>query len=86
MLPPAAHLPALVPPLATEPLILFPLQINGSWLFLLLPLVLAIAVVYKTIKLDDLRQMPLAALRLTAQIVAFMTLAAAALWLLVELV
>ena len=55
----------------------------GDWL--LVPLIVAIAVVYKTIKLDDLSRLPREATILTAQIAVFMILAGAALWLLVEL-
>ena len=62
-----------------------PLPVDTYWLLLLLPLVLAIAIVYKTIKLDDLSQMPRKALWLAGQIIAFMILAAAALWLITEL-
>lgn len=60
-----------------------PLPIAGDWL--LLPLVLAIAVVYKTIKLDDLERLPREAAILAVQITVFMLLAAAGLWLIVEL-
>jgi len=56
------------------------------WLSLLLPLVVVISVVYKTIKLPDLKQLPRQAGMLTVQIVVFMVLAACALWLLTELV
>jgi hypothetical protein len=62
-----------------------PLPLDTYWLLLLLPLVLAIAIVYKTIKLDDLSQMPKQAIFLAGQIIAFMVLAAAALWLITEL-
>ena len=61
-----------------------PAPFDGYWLFI--PLVTAIAVVYKTIKLDDLRRLPREATILAAQITVFMVLAAVAIWLLVELV
>jgi hypothetical protein len=67
-------------------LLLEPLPLDDYWLVLLLPLSIAIAVVYKTIKLDDLTRLPRQASYLAAQIVAFMVLAAAALWLMTELV
>lgn len=70
-------------PLAYRPF-LDPLPSDGYWM--LLPLVVAIAVVYKTIKLDDLQRLPREAAILTGQIAVFMVLAAAALWLLVEVV
>ncbi len=62
-----------------------PLRLDSYWLLLLLPLVLAIAVTYKTIKLDDLTDLPREAVVLAVQIIVFMFLAAAALWLLTEL-
>jgi hypothetical protein len=63
-----------------------PLPLDRYWLVLLVPMVLAIAVVYKAIKLDDLAQLPRQTLSLAAQIVAFMLLAAAGLWLISEIV
>ena len=63
-----------------------PVPVGDYWLLLLLPLVVAIAVVYKTIKVYDLSRLPREATILSAQIVAFMILAAAGLWLLTELV
>lgn len=65
-------------------LFLDPLPIDGYWL--LLPLVIAVAMVYKTIKLENLAALPREAAILAAQITVFMILAAIALWLLVELV
>jgi len=62
-----------------------PLPLDTYWLLLLPPLVLAIALVYKTIKLDDLSLLPRQALFLSGQILAFMTLAAAAIWLITEI-
>ncbi len=61
-----------------------PAPFDGYWLFI--PLVIAVAVVYKTIKLEDLRRLPREAGILATQITVFMLLAAAAIWLLVELV
>ena len=63
-----------------------PLPLDTYWLLLLPPLVLAVSVVYKTIKLEDLAQLPGQALFLSGQIIAFMILAAAALWMITELV
>jgi hypothetical protein len=63
-----------------------PLPIDRYWMLLLIPMVVAISVVYKTIKTDRLSKIPREASVLAAQIVAFMILAAAALWLLTELV
>jgi len=63
-----------------------PLPLDRWWLLLLLPLAAGVAVVYKSIKLPDLRQLPQQAALLAAQIVVFMILAAAALWLLTQVV
>ena len=61
-----------------------PLAVGEFWLLLLVPLVLAIAIVYKAIKLEDLSQLPRQVTWLSLQIVCFMVLAAAILWLLTE--
>ena len=58
---------------------------DGALLFLLIPLVVIITTVYKAIKLEDLSQLPRQALWLSLQIVVFMILMAAVLWLLSEL-
>lgn len=58
-----------------------PIAIDDYWLLLLLPLVFVIALVYKTIKLDDLTHLMRHAFYLAGQIVVFMVLAAAGLWL-----
>ncbi len=63
-----------------------PLPLDTYWLLLLPPLAIAVALVYKTIKVENLADLPRQAAFLAAQIVAFMILAAAALWLLTELV
>ena len=63
-----------------------PLPIDLYWMILLIPMVLAISVVYKTIKTDRLGKIPRESAVLAAQIVAFMIMAAAALWMLTELV
>ena len=63
-----------------------PIPVDRFWLLLLLPLILVISVVYKTIKIDDLSKLPRQAATLAVQIVAFMILAAAALWLITEMV
>lgn len=75
----------LLPTLAYRPF-LDPLPLDTYWLMLLPPLALAIAVVIKTIRLQDLKQLPRQATLLAVQIVVFMGLAAAGLWLLTELV
>lgn len=84
---PVVHLLASVGPLTLgfRPF-LDPLPIDRYWMLLLLPLVVGISVVYKTIKVDRLEKLPREAAVLAAQIVAFMIMAAVALWLLTELV
>jgi hypothetical protein len=73
----------MISALAYTPL-LDPLPYEPYWLVMLLPLVLAIALVYKTIKLPEgeLARLPLQAVWLAGEILAFMVLVAAALWLL----
>ncbi|MEX0744550.1 MAG: hypothetical protein WD118_03015 [Phycisphaeraceae bacterium] len=61
-----------------------PMPIESFWQALLVPLAVAIAVVYKTIKIEDLRQLPRQAMVLTSQIVVLMALAAIVIWVLVE--
>lgn len=56
---------------------------NGrGWIGLVVPLVVLVAVAYKTIKLPDLRQLPRQATVLALQIYIFMAAAAAAIWVL----
>lgn len=80
------HLPGLLalPSLGYRPF-LDPLPLDTYWLLLLPPLALAVALVYKTIKLDSLEKLPQQAVLLAMQIVAFMAMAAVALWLITEI-
>jgi len=71
--------------LAYTPLV-DPLPYEPYWLVLLLPLVLAIALVYKAIKSPTLATLPQQAVRLAGEILMFMVLIAAGLWLLTTLV
>ncbi len=61
-----------------------PMDIDRAWVWLLPPISLAVAVVYKAIKVDDLRGLPREALQLAVQVTGLMALAAAGLWLLTE--
>lgn len=63
-----------------------PAPIDRYWLWLLPPLILVIALVYRTIKSESLVGLPRSAGYLAFQISVFMVLAAAALWLLLLLV
>lgn len=59
-----------------------PLPIDAYWLWLLLPLSLAISLVYKAIRLDDLSQLPRQVAVMTFQMVLYMGLCGGAIWLL----
>lgn len=63
-----------------------PMPIDDLWLWLLVPLAFAVALIYKTIKLHDLSKLPAQTLLLGVQIIAGMALAAVALWILTEIV
>lgn len=65
--------------------LLDPLPMDQYYLVFLVPLVVVIAIVYKTIKMEDLTRLPRAAAILSGQILVFLALAAVALWLLTEL-
>lgn len=65
--------------------LLDPLPMDRYYLVFLIPLIVVIAVVYKTIKIEDLGRLPKAAAMLTMQILMFMVLAAVALWMITEL-
>jgi len=59
------------------------IPLAGPWrLVFMLPLCLSIAIVYKTTRCDDLRQVPMAALILWATIVIGMFAVGLGLWLL----
>ncbi len=63
-----------------------PLPVDRYWMWLMPPLLIAIAVVWKTIKIDDPAKLPRQAASLAAQFVVMMIVAAAILWLIIELV
>ena len=65
--------------------VLDPMPLDQYYLLFLIPLVAVIAVVYKTIKIEDLSRLPKAAAVLSFQILIFMALAAAALWMLTSM-
>ncbi|MFA7236240.1 MAG: hypothetical protein WC058_05180 [Phycisphaeraceae bacterium] len=72
--------------LAWTPL-LNPIDLHEPWTFLLLiPLALAIGIIYKALKLADLSRLPRESLRVTFYIVGSMILAAIALLVLTALV
>lgn len=66
-------------------LFLDPLPVDRYWVVLLLPLVLSISVTWKTIRLDDLRRLPGQSVLMTTQIIFFLVLAAAILWVVTAL-
>lgn len=61
-----------------------PMNLHETWLLLLPPLVIGIAIVYKALKTENLARLPAEAIRLTLYIHLFMIIIAAMLWLLVE--
>jgi hypothetical protein len=62
-----------------------PLAVWDYWVFLLLPLSLAISIVYKSVRTDSMRRVPAEAARLTIWIVTAMGAAAIGLMILVRL-
>jgi len=71
--------------LAYRPL-LDPAPIDRYWLWFLPPLIIVVALVYRTIKSDSLGGLARSAGFLVLQVSVFMVLAAAGLWLLLLLV
>ncbi len=61
-----------------------PVQLGIDHIWLVIPLCMVLAVVYKTIRVRHLRQLPLQILGLWAYIFVGLTVLAAALWLLLE--
>lgn len=61
-----------------------PIPLDRYWAWLLVLPVLAVATVYKAIKLPDLSPLGREVLKMSAQVVAFVVLAAAFLWALTE--
>lgn len=62
-----------------------PLPLENYWFWLLIPLTVLIALVYKTIKLEDLHALPRQVALLSLQVLLFMATAGALLWAVVEL-
>lgn len=62
-----------------------PAPIDRYWLWLLPPLILVVAVVYRAIKTDDLAHLPRSAGYLAAQIAIFMFLASIGLYVILRL-
>jgi len=62
-----------------------PLPLERFWLWMLLPLVYVIALVYKSLKLPSLEKLGRETLMLGSQMLALMVLAALGLWLLTEM-
>lgn len=63
-----------------------PIQMGVNHIWLVLPLCMVLAVVYKTIRVKYLRQLPLQILGLWAYIFVGLTALAVSFWLLVEYV
>ncbi|MEO0588140.1 MAG: hypothetical protein AAF078_10915 [Planctomycetota bacterium] len=63
-----------------------PAPFEAGWVWLILPIVVAICVVFKTIRTPQMSRVPRASAFLVVQVMVFMVLAAAGLWLLVLVV
>ncbi|MEM6334693.1 MAG: hypothetical protein AAF823_15275 [Planctomycetota bacterium] len=63
-----------------------PAPFEARWVWLILPIVVAICVVFKTIRTPRMGRVPRASAFLVVQVMVFMVLAAAGLWLLVVVV
>lgn len=61
-----------------------PLGVWDYWVWLLLPLCFAISMVYQSVRVENMRRVPLEAVRATIWIVSAMAIAAVALLLLVR--
>lgn len=57
-----------------------PLAVDGWWPLLLLPVVMGMAVVYKTLRVERLRSLAVEAASLTGQVVGLLVVIAAVLW------
>lgn len=62
-----------------------PIDVSGVWLWLLLPLCLTVALVYKTTKIQDLKQLPASVAGLWATTISAVLLIGGVLYLLVYL-
>jgi len=62
-----------------------PLNLDGGRLWLVLPLCASIAIVYKTTKVRELRDVPLAAMLLFVSIIGGMAVVVAGLYLLIAI-
>lgn len=65
-------------------LFLEPLKVWDYWPWLLLPLCFAVSVVYKSVRVESMKAVPLEATKTSAWIIAGMAIAAGALLLLVN--
>ena len=61
-----------------------PLPIDPFWLLLMIPLVVLVSAIYKTIRVDDLATLPREAMWMSIQIIAFMIVAAMVVWAMTE--
>ena len=62
-----------------------PLPIDDVWMWLLLPMAVFVSLVWKTIRLGDVRDIPRHTAMMTSQIIIFFAIAAAVIWFIVEL-
>ena len=61
-----------------------PLKLWDAWPWLILPLCFAVSIVYKAVRVEDVRRIPAEAFRATLWIVGGMGAIAVALWLIVR--
>ncbi len=62
-----------------------PLPVDDIWMLLIIPLAFVISLVYRTLKMPDLKDLPQQAVRLTGMILLFMVAAAIVLYIIVAL-
>ncbi len=62
-----------------------PIPVDRFWMFFALPLVVVIALVYKSIRMNSLEHLTRETLKLSLQILIFMVAAAVVLWLIAAL-
>ena len=76
------YLAALSQTLLTQAWVPFkePLEIYDTWMWFIFPLTIIIALVYKTLKVENLNQLLPQTLRLTGAMLLFMVAAASILW------
>lgn len=73
----------ILPAIADYTPFLQPLKVWDYWPWLLMPLCFGVSLVYKCVRIDDMRRVPVEAFKATLWILFGMAAAAVALWVLV---